>query len=231
MMVPIRDTTARGPMPDTVFQVLMLLLLLLNLVALLGVLNALNSIRKDFASGSGVRGASVGAGAADLSLGTAPEQSFAAAPERSVAQPAASYQPSYAAPEQRQEVATGFVPLSEAAPATSAPQSQGQGFGAGSTGPTLRGDEPEEQPFERDGRWWFKRGGELLVYDEGTGQWVTPQQGGGGGGSAMSTATGTSTFGTAGVATADAGEGWKCSSCGAVNGSTATTCRMCFSPR
>jgi hypothetical protein len=32
-------------------------------------------------------------------------------------------------------------------------------------------DEPEEQPFERDGRWWFKRGDELLVYEERSGQW------------------------------------------------------------
>lgn len=221
MMVAIRDTTARGPMPDIVFQLLILLLLLLNLVALLGVLNALNSMRKDLATGSGMTGASPGTGAADLSLGTAPEQSFA--------QPAASYQPSYAAPAQRQEVSTGFVPMSEAVPATQEPaaQAEPQGFARSST-PELRGDEPEEQPFERDGRWWFKRGGELLVYDEGTGQWVSPP----GGGATVGTQTSTS-FGTAttSVATADAGEGWKCSSCGAVNGSTATTCRMCFSPR
>jgi len=32
-------------------------------------------------------------------------------------------------------------------------------------------DEPEEEPFQRDGRWWFKRGGELLVYNEGSAQW------------------------------------------------------------
>ena len=32
-------------------------------------------------------------------------------------------------------------------------------------------DAPEEQPFERDGRWLFKRGDELLVYDEQSGQW------------------------------------------------------------
>ena len=32
--------------------------------------------------------------------------------------------------------------------------------------------EPQEQPFERDGRWWFRRGDELLVYEERTGQWV-----------------------------------------------------------
>ncbi|HYP22470.1 MAG TPA: hypothetical protein VEV43_02755, partial [Actinomycetota bacterium] len=25
-------------------------------------------------------------------------------------------------------------------------------------------DDPQEQPFERDGRWWFRRGDELLVY-------------------------------------------------------------------
>ncbi|HEY7875973.1 MAG TPA: hypothetical protein VIG64_12720, partial [Actinomycetota bacterium] len=30
-----------------------------------------------------------------------------------------------------------------------------------------------ERPFERGGRWYFRRGGELLVYEEGTGEWVT----------------------------------------------------------
>ncbi|MGH2735702.1 MAG: hypothetical protein ACRDKZ_08980, partial [Actinomycetota bacterium] len=32
-------------------------------------------------------------------------------------------------------------------------------------------EEPQEQPFERDGRWLFRRGDELLMYDEQTGQW------------------------------------------------------------
>jgi hypothetical protein len=27
------------------------------------------------------------------------------------------------------------------------------------------------------------------------------------------------------------GSFWKCASCGAINGSTATSCRMCFTPR
>lgn len=200
------------------FQLLVLLLLVGNLVALLAVLNALTSIKGDLTTGRG--------SGSDLSLGVAPERSYA--------QPAATYEPSYTGTTtsqtqpQRQEVSTGFVPMSEAVPATQEPatQSQSQAFTRSST-PELRGDEPEEQPFERDGRWWFKRGGELLVYDEGTGQWVSP------GGSASAVTQTSSSFGTAtsSVATAEAGEGWKCSSCGAVNGSTATTCRMCFSPR
>ena len=203
------------------FQLLTLFLLLSNLLALLGVLNALNSIKRELGSRP--------AAGSDLSLGVAPEQSYAQ-PASSYAQPASSYEPAYtgAPVEQRQEVSTGFVPLSEAAPATSEPLGGSQGLGQTGT-PGLRGDEPEEQPFERDGRWWFKRGGELLVYDEGTGQWVAAPQ------AASAVTAGpaaTSTFAAVSpVATAEAGEGWKCSSCGAVNGSTATSCRMCFSPR
>jgi ribosomal protein L40E len=30
---------------------------------------------------------------------------------------------------------------------------------------------------------------------------------------------------------AASGSGWKCPNCGAVNGSTATSCRMCFTAR
>jgi hypothetical protein len=33
-------------------------------------------------------------------------------------------------------------------------------------------EEDSERPFERGGRWFFRRGGELLVYEEGTGEWV-----------------------------------------------------------
>ena len=32
----------------------------------------------------------------------------------------------------------------------------------------------EEGPFERDGRWWFRRDGDLLVYDEQLEEWVDP---------------------------------------------------------
>lgn len=87
---------------------------------------------------------------------------------------------------------------------------------------------PEEQPFERDGRWWFKRGSEILVYDEQTGQWQPAPSdnpfAGSGGAAAPAFASSTTMSGS--------GEGfWKCPSCGAVNGSTSATCRMCFSAR
>ena len=91
-------------------------------------------------------------------------------------------------------------------------------------------EEPQEQPFERDGRWWFRRGDELLVYNDASGQWEAAP-------SETAPAAGVA---APAAATADAEQGaqtqeqqgfWKCPSCGAVNGSTATTCRMCFSAR
>lgn len=88
--------------------------------------------------------------------------------------------------------------------------------------------EPQEQPFERDGRWWFRRGDELLVYDERAGQWVpAPAQAGVPAAQAPAAAVSTQTTAPAG----EAGAFWKCPSCGAVNGSTATSCRMCFTAR
>ena len=117
-------------------------------------------------------------------------------------------------------------------------------------------DEPEEQPFERNGRWFFKREGELLVYEEGTGEWVPaesadaepPKAPPGWSPPETSEAAATSPAGLIGDTPTDtaeldaveaeeeprpvAGGGfWKCPSCGAVNGSSAATCRMCFSAR
>jgi hypothetical protein len=95
-------------------------------------------------------------------------------------------------------------------------------------------EEPEGQPFERDGRWWFRRGDELLVYDEMSGQWQpAPQH------AAPTTDTQEVPAGEADhslgaqapIEAAQPGAFWKCPSCGAVNGSTATSCRMCFTPR
>jgi ABC-2 type transport system ATP-binding protein len=126
-------------------------------------------------------------------------------------------------------------------------------------------DTPEEEPFERAGRWWFKRGAELLVYNEQSGEWVpsptplptveqrTPTRFGPDSGT-------TQTFSD--IAAVDpepqpepeveaeaepepgsekaepelieptAQQGfWRCPSCGAVNGSTSATCRMCFAAR
>lgn len=112
-------------------------------------------------------------------------------------------------------------------------------------------DEPEEQPFERNGRWYFKREGELLVYEEGTGEWVAAEAAGSGGGGPRTwanTSEGTDTsadsgdaaptdtaeldaVGDQGASRPASGGFWKCPSCGAVNGSSATSCRMCFSDR
>lgn len=97
-------------------------------------------------------------------------------------------------------------------------------------------DDPQEEPFQRDGRWWFRRGDELLLYDEATGQWQpAPGDAPGSGGAAAPSAatqteTGTATEATPAVADQVATY-WKCPTCGAVNGSTAASCRMCFAAR
>lgn len=192
------------PEIDTdLFQVIALGLLFFCLLALLAALATLNKISKQLGSGAPVAGA---------------------APAPSTYQyqaPTVAYEPAqaYVAPQaQAHEASTGFVSMTQAAPAAGPAATAAPAGG-------LSGDEPEEQPFERDGRWWFKRGGELLVYDEGTGQWVaSPSTGSTAGAPAAG-------IGTAVVNQVTAGEGWKCSSCGAVNGSTATSCRMCFAPR
>ena len=101
-------------------------------------------------------------------------------------------------------------------------------------------DAPEEQPFEREGRWWFKRGDELLVYDEQSGQWEPAPAGAATGSPSPSAPQGDTGWqgasqpaGTEQSAqpAQDQGSFWKCPSCGAVNGSTATACRMCFTPK
>jgi len=196
-------------MPDIdtdLFQVLALALLFLTLLTLLAALSVLSGIKKSLASGG---------------RGTTSEPQPAA--DAGYTPPAASaYEPAYTAPAvtTTPETSTGFVSVAEAVPAAASGAAM-----TPSTSTGLRGDEPEEQPFERDGRWWFKRGGELLVYDEGTGQWVAAPGGSSGADATQSFAT------TPTVTSTDVGEGWKCASCGAVNGSTATSCRMCFAPR
>lgn len=119
--------------------------------------------------------------------------------------------------------------------------------------PTSQEEMPEEQPFEREGRWWYKRGNEILLYDEQQGQWVPAPEGSlgghgsraGAGGQGQAQQSVSSAFqsvsqaepaqsGGGGVGTGerqDSGGFWKCPSCGAVNGSTANSCRMCFTAR
>jgi hypothetical protein len=174
-------------------------------------------------------------------------------------------------------VSTG-APLAEASPE---PSSEG-------TTETVA-DEDEEGPYEQDGRWWFRRGAELLVYDEQLERWVDSSTA-----SEEPTATPavepepvaepephpldearewtaredqTSPIPVAEtpapeptpVATTEvtspaaisepvnapapiaedsgsqeqpaSGGHWKCPSCGVINGSTASSCRMCFGAR
>ena len=110
---------------------------------------------------------------------------------------------------------------------------------------SAQAEEPEEQPFERDGRWWFRRGDELLVYDEATGQWVaSPQDAAPAAAPQPAGAMATTISGISGASQVaqqrepeaasepEAATGfWKCPSCGAVNGSTSSSCRMCFAAR
>jgi len=109
---------------------------------------------------------------------------------------------------------------------------------------------PEDSPFERDGRWWYWRDDELLVYDERVEQWVTPDEppapieAATTGSTPVSAAPIPEPVSAPGPITGEAtpqadpipaapeeGTHWKCPACGVINGSTATTCRMCFGAR
>jgi len=103
-------------------------------------------------------------------------------------------------------------------------------------------DDPQEEPFQRDGRWWFRRGDELLCYDEASGQWKpapateAPQQETPSAGRTVpvqeAPAAAEAASQTESMPVADqVSTFWKCPTCGAVNGSTAATCRMCFAAR
>ena len=176
------------------------------------------------------------------------------------------------------------APLDEETPSEIAPATTSES--AGVTTDTEAVPVEEEGPFERDGRWWFRRDGELLVYDERLEQWVDPS----------APAVEPAEAGSAPAAEAtpepapaphaldearvwdeqhqadarapvgqpvstvapivepvsapapitevapaaeqqDDGPGetamthWKCPACGVINGSTATSCRMCFAAR
>lgn len=126
-------------------------------------------------------------------------------------------------------------PAATQAPATQEPAPQEQAVDSVFA---AHADDPQEEPFQRDGRWWFRRGDELLLYDEATGQWQPAPEGAGGaaapaaGGAAGAQTQPVSTTTQAAPAVADAvATYWKCPTCGAVNGSTAATCRMCFAAR
>lgn len=218
------------------FQTIVLGGLLLLLLVLLVVLVTLSSIRK------ALEEASARASFTDGGYGSALPQE-----QQHQQQPQAQPEPF------QQQPAAAQAWQAEATQAASPPVDTTPGAAA----PAPRAQEamPEEQPFEREGRWWYKRGNELLLYEEQQGQWVPAPEGalGGaasGGAESHSVASAFQSITQAGPAQGqpgqaqagqaqpggsgerqDSGNFWKCPSCGAVNGSTAASCRMCFTAR
>jgi hypothetical protein len=198
-------------------------------------------------------------------LGTSLESQPAAYPQESAvrvegASSAATAEPAASTASPAATVSSGMRPL-EQAQSSASTEPEPRSMAASDATPIFDAeeraaresaaqDEPQEQPFERDGRWWFRRGDELLVYDEQTGQWlpapaptvaasVAHDAPASGGTSSVATETRTSSLqdlrtdaDLSGQTSGEPSSGfWKCPSCGAVNGSTATSCRMCFSAR
>ena len=236
-------------MDENLFQLVTVGLIGVTLLVLLVTLLTLNKLTKkvEEASPSGSRGpyeaeAPTGAPPGQVALAPTDES---ATPEPAAATPEVATQasPSSATAggqqpepvvEQKEPETTAradeFTPAERTGTAVQEPQPAATGFE----------DAPEEQPFERDGRWWFKRGDELLVYDEQSGQWEAapanatatspaPMASGGDTGGDQTAASPAAT--ESAKAAEDPGSFWKCTSCGAVNGSTATSCRMCFAPK
>lgn len=249
-------------MDTDLFQGVLLGLLAVGLIVLIALLATLGGIRRALEQRSAQRAAApetttpAGSITAAEPLSDVAERSAVADTPETTTQPAVGYTGagSYATP-----IATGTASSSGRADSIrSVLQEHGVGGAeeqAAETPPAQEGvvdsafaahaDDPQEEPFQRDGRWWFRRGDELLLYDETSGQWQPAPEGT----TPSTTATAPATASAAGetdqIATASAPSStqtmpavadqvatfWKCPTCGAVNGSTAATCRMCFAAR
>jgi len=237
-------------MDENLFQLVTVGLIGVTLLVLLVTLLTLNKLAKKIEEGSPSRAESpyqgddrVGEPPGHVAL--APRDDESAAPEPAAQtstfpETAAVQESEPAHQEEPEEAAGAQVEEPKPAVAAAAPVQEPQPAQV-STGFE---DAPEEQPFEREGRWWFKRGDELLVYDEQSGQWEPAPANSGAAspaapavprvdsGSEQSSASpAASDQAEAAQANQDPGSFWKCTSCGAVNGSTATSCRMCFAPK
>ena len=237
--------------PDLV-NLLTLGLLGLIVICLLALMSSVGRVRKaiENAAAQREREARWETAAPLAAAETTPAQAAAAEPEPAIErspQPVAAAREEEPAPAQLREASvsdsdtapaaetgTHSGGTSELAGSTSVAQSSAASSSASVA--TEAASEPQEQPFERDGRWWFRRGSELLVYDEGTGQWLTAPE------EQRPSTTETQPIPTT-ISNVAGGHSvqesvsseqhgfWKCPSCGAVNGSTATSCRMCFTAR
>ena len=235
-------------MNTDLFQSLTVALLGAITILLIAAIAALVSIKRALgASGSALRDLAQGSGEGSVELvGEAVDERAAATePSSQVAQEAQAEAVSAAAgstnvtsevPGERRDATAGAVSASAQERETSEEAA------------AEAAAEPEEQPFERDGRWWFRRGDELLVYDEQTAQWLraegsstravygqerAAEQG------AVATESRTTTYAEPSRADEAGSQGsaetsndfWKCPACGAANGIAATSCRMCFTAR
>lgn len=240
-------------MDTDLFQGVLLALLAIGLVVLIALLATLGGIRKALERRASTEPApSVASSSTPEPVAEAePEPAEAAAtPTPTAVQPAAEQpaadQPAAGAPAAAASGAPGQADTirsvlqqhglsgAEATPAATSEPVVDSVFAS-------HADDPQEEPFQRDGRWWFRRGDELLLYNEGTGQWEpAPDSVPGAAAPAPAAATpaqaepvtSAATTATAMPAVADqVATFWKCPTCGAVNGSTAASCRMCFAAR
>lgn len=226
------------------FQGVLLGLLAVGLIVLIALLATLGGIRKALEDRPGTPALEAGASPADEAPSeTEPEPTLQA--EEPEAQPVGGYtgEGSYATGRAGtirsvlQQHGVGAEEQAADAPESHEPVVD-SAFAA-------HADDPQEEPYQRDGRWWFRRGDELLIYDEASGQWQPAPEGETPAPSGVAQATSGApgdTAAAAGVTTATQTESipavadqvttyWKCPTCGAVNGSTAATCRMCFAAR
>jgi ribosomal protein L40E len=257
----------RGLMDTDLFQGVLLGLLAVGLIVLIALLATLGGIRKALEQRAGEA-----PGRSDEPTDTAAESEPETSPTN--AETASEPEPSPRTAEAAPDESTGYTgagsyatPISGGASATDTGQAasirsvlQDHGVAAAESSPAeepapseepavdsafaAHADDPQEEPFQRDGRWWFRRGGELLLFDESSGQWqpapddasATPapvaatDTADTGAGTAATTGGAASTESMPAVADQVA-TFWKCPTCGAVNGSTAATCRMCFAAR
>ncbi|MDQ3877052.1 MAG: zinc finger Ran-binding domain-containing protein [Actinomycetota bacterium] len=295
---------------NDLFQTLVLALLVVTLLVLLMILTVLSRIRSALTGESKAEDAAVTA--PDELAAPSAEESLAPIAETSIAsEPATTGMTQTEHPVVQRSYDRADEPQQAAAAPTEASSATTDAVSGAVD--TSQG-EPQEQPFERDGRWYFRRGDELLVYDEVAAQWVQAE-----GSAQTSTVDDTATYAPSGASAAepvpettdepalyersttawrspgslepDVGttsqwgspsvedketigtsswttpaaaddevaaretetpsdeaaaaeepseigqpapapaDFWRCPSCGAINGSTSPTCRMCFTPR
>lgn len=237
LVAPGRNRGEGIVMDGDLFKFVLLGLVALTVIVLVAILASLGAIRKALeqrAFQAGPEQAGAQPAHTSLGMGTTPAESAAPAAGSGHASSIKGVLEQHGMQEAQQAPAGTSLLSGAAAAQDPTPQ-----VGVVDSVFAAHADDPQEEPFQRDGRWWFRRGNELLLYDEATGQWqAAPGQTLGttsssdpsaGAARTQSVAT-TATQAAPGLADAVASY-WKCPTCGAVNGSTAATCRMCFAAR